>query len=173
MTTRNDLGNLYNKYFKRGIGVEVGVQNGLNLKQICSQWKGEVIGVDTWPDFNNYLNAVNNLEGCNKILVKAESVKFAALLEDESLDFVYIDADHHYEAVKADFEAWYPKVRFGGVISFHDYGVNDCIGVKTFIDELIKDNPDLKVNFTTDDFWNGMEYQTAWFIRRKTADAKF
>ena len=39
-----------------------------------------------------------------------------------SLDFVFIDADHTYEAVKADIHAWWPKIRPGGILSGHDYG---------------------------------------------------
>jgi hypothetical protein len=33
---------------------------------------------------------------------------------------VFIDADHRYEAVKADFEAWSPFLPPGGKIAFHD-----------------------------------------------------
>lgn len=43
--------------------------------------------------------------------------------ENESLDLVFIDADHSYEAVKADIAAWEPKVRPGGILCGHDYGV--------------------------------------------------
>ena len=34
--------------------------------------------------------------------------------------FVFIDGDHSYEAVKKDFEIWYPKVMMGGTMAFHD-----------------------------------------------------
>ena len=47
------------------------------------------------------------------------TVEWASKL-DEELSFVFIDADHSYEGCKADFEAWAPKVRVGGLISFHD-----------------------------------------------------
>ena len=40
---------------------------------------------------------------------------------DGSLDFVYIDADHHYDAVCRDIDAWLPKVRSGGIIAGHDF----------------------------------------------------
>lgn len=42
---------------------------------------------------------------------------------DRAFDLVFIDADHSYEAVKADIAAWEPKVREGGILCFHDYGV--------------------------------------------------
>jgi hypothetical protein len=41
--------------------------------------------------------------------------------KDESLDAVFIDADHSYEAVKMDIENWMPKVRKGGILAGHDY----------------------------------------------------
>ena len=41
--------------------------------------------------------------------------------EDESLDFVYIDANHAYDWVVQDIELWYPKVKKGGILWGHDY----------------------------------------------------
>lgn len=36
------------------------------------------------------------------------------------LDMIFIDGDHTYEAVRQDFEDWYPFVKKGGYILFHD-----------------------------------------------------
>jgi len=36
------------------------------------------------------------------------------------IDLLFIDGDHHYEAVRRDFEDWYPFVRPGGLIVLHD-----------------------------------------------------
>ncbi len=57
------------------------------------------------------------------------------------VDMVYIDADHSYEGCKADIEAWFSKVRPGGIICGHDYGGTevDFPGVKQAVDELIPD----------------------------------
>ncbi len=41
--------------------------------------------------------------------------------EDNSLDFVYIDANHSFKFVAQDIDGWSRKVRTGGVISGHDY----------------------------------------------------
>lgn len=42
------------------------------------------------------------------------------LLDDEKLDFLFIDGDHSYEGVRQDFEMYSPLVREGGMIGFHD-----------------------------------------------------
>lgn len=41
-------------------------------------------------------------------------------LHGEPLDFLFIDGDHAYDAVKADFTNYRPLVRPGGLIAFHD-----------------------------------------------------
>ena len=40
---------------------------------------------------------------------------------DASLDFVFIDAEHTYDAVKQDIAAWEPKIKPGGWVMGHDY----------------------------------------------------
>jgi cephalosporin hydroxylase len=36
------------------------------------------------------------------------------------LDFLFIDGDHSYEGVKADFQNYFPHVKPGGIVAFHD-----------------------------------------------------
>lgn len=57
----------------------------------------------------------------NAILIQNSSLVEATYWEDESIDVLLVDADHSYEAVRADIEAWWPKVRKGGIVFFHDY----------------------------------------------------
>ena len=40
--------------------------------------------------------------------------------ERDGLDAVFIDGDHRYAGVKSDYEKFYPLVRSGGFIIFHD-----------------------------------------------------
>ena len=54
---------------------------------------------------------------------------------DNSLDFVFIDANHTYESVKEDIVAWWPKVKLGGIISGHDYHIG-AMGVIQATNEL-------------------------------------
>jgi predicted O-methyltransferase YrrM len=50
-----------------------------------------------------------------------DSVEASKLYADASLDFVFIDADHRYEMVARDIDAWLPKVKRGGIIAGHDF----------------------------------------------------
>lgn len=67
--------------------------------------------------------------------VEKSSLEAAAWLDDGALDFVFIDADHDYDAVKADIAAWTPKVRPGGFITGHDYDREKFPGVIRAVDE--------------------------------------
>ena len=49
-------------------------------------------------------------------------------------DLIFIDADHRYDAVMADIQAWEPLVRLGGILCGHDYE-DYWPGVKRAIDE--------------------------------------
>ena len=49
------------------------------------------------------------------------SLEAAKQFEDNSLDFVYIDACHQYDDVVEDIKLWEPKVRPGGWIGGHDF----------------------------------------------------
>jgi len=42
-------------------------------------------------------------------------------IEDNKLDYCYIDASHAYEDVKQDIEITYNKIKSGGIIQFNDY----------------------------------------------------
>lgn len=53
-------------------------------------------------------------------VLRGASVEMARQVDDGSLDFVFIDAEHDSESVTADIEAWAPKVRAGGFVSGHD-----------------------------------------------------
>jgi len=44
------------------------------------------------------------------------------LFEPESMDLIFIDADHRYEFVNCDVNSWWPIVKPGGILSGHDYG---------------------------------------------------
>jgi len=63
-----------------------------------------------------------NVEGLPVMSLEGDSAESASTFDDESVDFVFIDAAHDFESVSRDIRAWYPKVKPGGVIAGHDIG---------------------------------------------------
>ena len=46
----------------------------------------------------------------------------AAQAFDGSVSVLFVDADHGYESVSADLEAWIPHLISGGIVILHDVG---------------------------------------------------
>lgn len=57
----------------------------------------------------------------NSQLIREMSCNAVKEFADNSVDVVYIDADHKYEPVLADIRAWYPKIKDGGILCGDDY----------------------------------------------------
>lgn len=61
------------------------------------------------------------------------------ILGTGKLDLLFIDGDHTYNGVKADFEMYAPLVRSGGIVAFHDIAHHPpelCSDVDVFWQEL-------------------------------------
>jgi predicted O-methyltransferase YrrM len=58
-------------------------------------------------------------------MVKGFTAPTASMFQGNKFIFMFIDADHKYEGVKADFEAWSPLIISGGEIAFHDTQLED------------------------------------------------
>jgi len=54
-------------------------------------------------------------------IMRMKSPEAAASLNNQLLDFVYIDGNHDLPAVLADLRAWWPKIRGCGVLAGHDH----------------------------------------------------
>lgn len=72
--------------------------------------------------YNKFLGNVKGCDLCHylKALVLT-SEQASHYFKDGSLSFVFVDADHSYEAVKHDIQLWLPKVKKGGVLAGHDF----------------------------------------------------
>ena len=127
------LPNLFNELgFKTG--AEVGVHRAQWSAKILRRVPGlKLFLIDLWEaypgykDFEkttivqSYKDAQDNTKGRDVIFMKEWSHIAADQFEDESLDFVYLDANHAYEFVVRDLAKWAPKVRKGGIVCGHDY----------------------------------------------------
>ncbi|MDO8571494.1 MAG: class I SAM-dependent methyltransferase [bacterium] len=116
-------------------GVEVGVYRGKFSAALCAPNPNLFLtGVDAWTVYEAYneytvddlereafIEAKARTEKYNIKLIKAWSMDAVKTFEDESLDFVFIDANHDFAHVTEDIAAWSKKVKKGGLVCGHDY----------------------------------------------------
>jgi hypothetical protein len=60
-----------------------------------------------------------SLENCVQF-VNDYSYHVAHLFSDNEFDFIFIDGNHEYEAVKQDINLYWPKLKTGGIMCGHD-----------------------------------------------------
>lgn len=73
-----------------------------------------------------------------------------------SVDLVFIDANHAYPVVRRDILLWKDKVRPGGILSGHNYGRVRLPGVKKAVDEIFGD----KFFLGQDEVWAHLKNRT-------------
>jgi hypothetical protein len=102
--------------------VEVGSFDGGTLwawQQICP----EVVGVDLPPpglEDDVRLNSLGCPIICGDSHDEATRDRLIDTIQGRPVDMLFIDGDHSYHGVKADYELYSPLVRPGGLIGFHD-----------------------------------------------------
>lgn len=152
-------------------GAEVGVFAGYYSQVLCDNIPNLLLlAVDNWHSSwrRSYADAQTRLKDLPVVIIEKSSVEAVVTVPDGSLDFVYIDAAHDYDNVKADIEAWTPKVRSGGIVSGDDYyhmrsGNN---GVIEAVDEFVK-NHGYDLQLTAWDDKNSVEDDRQpnwWFV---------
>jgi hypothetical protein len=94
---------------------------------------GDAASPQSWHD-SNFNDAVQRVKDFSEkvVFLKGLSSQMAKHIEDKSLDMVYLDACHTYEAVLEDLEVYLPKLKKGGIMAGHDflnptYGVNKAV----------------------------------------------
>ena len=130
---RTSIEFIKNKLGNNLIGVEIGVEAGLHAFEVnkCLDIRKFYL-VDIWGKYKQetgFYNYEVNYERVKKkfknnknvFVIKGKSIEIANRFTDNSLDFVYIDANHQYEYVRNDIEFWTKKVKINGYVCGHDY----------------------------------------------------
>jgi hypothetical protein len=120
-----------------GTGVEVGVWRGTHAKALLSNPRINHLSlVDPYLPYNEPVKSAladeAKLIASRKLrkfkdrhdFIYQKSVEASSCFKDGSLDFIYIDGDHSEEAVFADLQAWWPKLRKDGLMGLDDYNPN-------------------------------------------------
>lgn len=120
-------------------------ENGGDKNSPKKTYSGALDGWPTAYSNDGDLRCVTNLflNNSNVIIKKGFSYDIVDEFSDEYFDFIYIDATHIYESVKADLTMFLPKLKPNGLICGHDYGndYNKCgFGVIEAVDEFILEN---------------------------------
>jgi len=152
---RDDFAAVAEQFFKvKGRAAEIGVFQGKFAAKNVKHWRGEYYMIDAWQyrksdvdmgehgqdknfaseeinikNMNEARERVLSVVGVNQTrvhLVRDLSVSAASRFPDEYFDWLYVDAMHDFENVVRDLEAWWPKLRQGGLFSGDDYG--DFVG---------------------------------------------
>ena len=134
---------------------------GWHVDLILRHWDGEIIyGVDPYDTGgieNNPYPARKHVWDHRKKkardmfsshfpraeLWETDSQTAVFMIDDGTLDWVYLDGRHDYDGVREDIEIWLPKIKKGGIIAGHDYAHHPDIkqwpGVKKAVNEFFGD----------------------------------
>lgn len=160
-----------------GRGVEIGVAEGWYSREIMKLGQVEQMwGVDPYRPHQGYRDYTRDKTFMklitkaykrlgkypNYTFIEAYSLDAAKRFDDNSLDWVYIDGDHSYEAVRDDIQAWLPKLKVGGLLAGDDYIKNDrdkrFYDVIRAVDEFTKEN---RLDLT---IYNGGNNPANWLV---------
>ncbi len=153
---RDDLAIFFkDKGFKTG--AEIGVLYGAYSQFFVDNLKGPIYLIDPYKSYPKevYYDSTNATQLAhderraraikkfadaeNVVFIRKTSAEAMVDFEDESLDFVYIDANHAYPFVIQDVFGWWPKIRKGGVLSGHDFTlVGLCTGPLQAVCDFVK-----------------------------------
>ena len=165
------------------VAVEIGVQKGIYAKEMFKAFlNAQIILIDPWKEFTKeeYLDTGNILQGLQDLnleetkentnewknrrqIIRKESLEIINEINDNSIDFIYLDGNHAYKYVKQELRQFWKKIKKGGYLAGHDYlNMNTYelkIGVKKAVDEFVKDYK-LKLQTTNEEKWK------SWIIKK-------
>lgn len=148
----------FQKPLRHLTGVEIGVATGKNALSIYNYLNiKKLYLIDPWK---LYIDEISNHEVENQDyhddlyakvktmfkdhpkveIIRDKSFNASKNFKNESLDFIYIDGDHAYDAVKSDLNTWYPKLKTYGVMCGDDYGHISGTGVIKAVNEFAYQN---------------------------------
>ena len=132
------IGGLNNK-----VMVEIGCFTGVSTETFLQLNPKKLYAVDIWDLNESYSELIEDgrsnfhlIEQSfrtmaknydNIEIIKNFSKPASFGFRNKSLDFVYIDGDHNYNAVVEDIEHWQPKIKSGGYIAGHDIIIYDVL----------------------------------------------
>jgi GT2 family glycosyltransferase len=132
----------------------------------------------------SFKKSISDFKIKNTSIIIGDTIESACLIADNSIDLIFIDADHSTKAVYEDFKTYFDKVKDTGIISGHDITwesvrialdkLNILKWVKThgnmwWIDkkDILPNNGNVTVTISSKDRYNTL-YQTVCLIASQT-----
>jgi predicted O-methyltransferase YrrM len=134
------------------IALEIGSYLGASTCYIAAglaQNGGHLFCVDTWANEtmpegfrNTFAEFEANIQGVRAYVtpVRKKSSELVRSDIQEPLNFVFIDGDHSYTAVRNDFELIQPWLAQDSIVAFHDANNPDYEGVSRLIGDVLASN---------------------------------
>jgi predicted O-methyltransferase YrrM len=157
--------------------VEVGSWKGRSTAAICEGLKSvpdaKLFAVDTFAgeagntyQLERYMGELAEDRVYREFRANTEEYSFVEVLRmssldasrqfaDDSIDWIFIDAEHTFERVTADIRAWFPKLKRGGLVSGHDY---PKFAVRCAVDTRLP---------------NVQSWESIWYTRRASSELAF
>lgn len=139
--------------------VEIGIAMGFHIETIAKQFQDVTCyGIDPYIPYdpNDSFNDIGKIEPslsvqenfnlfCSSVTgrlkkysnfkhIRESSDSAYKLFQDESIDLIFVDGDHTYDAVKKDCNFWWDKLKTGGIMCWDDYSWS---GVKQAVNEFV------------------------------------
>lgn len=121
-------------------------------------WRAALIP-ESEATFRKNIAPVAEAMGNRFHLMVSDSVKASESFANDSVDVVWLDGAHDYPGVKADIDAWWPKLKLGGFMGGDDF--IKCAGVKQAVEERFGRSPVIGAPF----HW--------WLLRRRSDRVEF
>lgn len=144
--------------------VEIGVWHGITTSRLRQSMSsdGALWAVD--PYFRSRVgvcwaqmiahNVVGKVSGGNVQWIRMTGADAArvrlATPEPQPVDFIFIDGNHSYEGLEADWEGWSSQIAEGGIVALHDSRSSpvrniDQAGSVIFTNEVILHDPNFEM----------------------------
>ena len=114
--------------------VEVGTDRGYFARRFLEGWDGHtLVCVDSYHPYSEmpWPRDMDKMMAVHQLAPHHGRVRFWPLNSEASAEharslgyspgFVFIDGAHDYDSVRADLEAWWPRVAPGGILAGHDW----------------------------------------------------
>lgn len=148
--------------------VEIGTAAGLNIRNVLSiignNYPIKIWCIDPYVPYgkdsngtpgavkSNFKSMKNTIFKDNRVThIRDFSLNVVKSFKNNSVDIIFIDANHTKEMVYKDIISWCPKVKAGGILAGHDYRKNTK-RVKGAVDQFV-DETGVVVDIKSDAVW--------------------